>query len=266
MSKALILFLLCLLAPTAALADIELAPLRNVLTAEHREATFTVSNPTRRILDGRVSWIDLTATEKGYAHATPETRAKMNAAPYLTVSPAQFRLKPGAQIIITVKLKAGLTPPPGERRSHLLIETGAARTLIRKASDKGLQVDIEAGVSAPVILRGQGRAAAAIGETKLLRDHDGLLMVSAAITPLGDQSTYGRLTATYQPVDGSAATAVLGVRENVAGYPDAAQRVVEIPFGSFSLEAGELTLRYEGEAEFDGQVFDERSFDIAPPQ
>lgn len=253
------------MAPLPARADIELSPLRQVLTAETREATFSVSNPSTRILDGRVTWIDMTATETGYAPADAAMRTRLSAAPYLTLSPAHFRLEPGARIEIKVRLKDGSTPPPGERRSHLLIETAAARTPIRKAGNHGLEVDIGVGVSAPVLLRGSGRAAAAIGETKLLRDSDGMLLISTSIVPKGAHSTYGRMTALFKPEGSNGPAKVLGVRDNVAGFPDADLRRVEIPFGFFSLGPGELTLRYDGAAEFEGRVFDMREFDIAPP-
>ncbi|GJL95481.1 MAG: hypothetical protein DHS20C05_18860 [Hyphococcus sp.] len=260
------LILASALAPTGALADIELSPLRQVLTAENREVRFIISNPSKRILDGQVSWIDMSATETGYAPATPEQRTRLSAAPYLTVSPAQFRLNPGERREIVVRLRDEATPPEGERRSHLLIETGAARTLIRKASDKGLQVDIEAGISAPVIIRGDGKADASIENTKLLRDSEGMLLVSTMITPSASYSTYGKLTASFSPADPEGKRSVLGIRENVTGYTDTEHRLIEIPLGFFSLGAGELTLRYEGAGEFAGRVFDERKFDIAPPK
>jgi hypothetical protein len=59
---------------------------------------------------------------------------------------------------------------------------------------------------------------------------------------------------------------ILGIRENIAGYLDAEKRMVEIPLGFFSLGAGELTLRYEGAEEFEGRIFDQRSFEITPPE
>lgn len=257
---------LAVLAPAGARADIELSPLRQVLTDKSRKATFSVSNPSSRILDARVTWIDMTATPSGYGPAGPRERAALSAAPYLTVSPAQFRLEPGARMTVTVKLRDGAAPPPGERRSHLLIETAAARTAIRKAGNQGLEVDIGVGVSAPVLLRGAGRASASIGETKLLRDSEGLLLIATSIVPEGTISTYGRVAAHFRPEGSNEPAKLLGVRENVAGFVDAELRQVEIPFGFFTLGAGALTLRYEGADEFEGRLFDEREFDIAPPR
>ena len=258
------LIFLCL-AAWPALADIDISPLRHVLSTDAHEATIAISNPSQRILDGQVSWVDLTATATGYAPADITARKNLSAAPYLTVSPAFFRLEPGARIEITLRLKDGITIPRGERRSHLLIETAASRTPLRNASTKGLQVDIGLGVSTPVILRNGENAAARFDDTKLLRDENGALVLSTSITPLGDISTYGRITATFKTHDAIGDITALGVRDNVAGYLDAEHRTVEIPLGYESLGQGELTLRYEGVEEFAGRLFDERKFDIAPP-
>ena len=243
-------------------ADMGLAPLRHVLSPENPKVEFIVSNPSDRIMDARVSWVDLAATETGYKDAAPDLREKLSAAPWLVVSPADFRLKPGARQVVTVRLKNGKSPPKGERRSHLLIETEASRTPIRKAST-GLQVDVGLGMSAPVILRNGGKADAEISEVRLLRDDDGLLLLETSIEPSGPWSSFGRMVVTYTPEGGE--KELLGVRENVAGYTDAQNRRVTMPLGFVSLGAGELTVRYEGAAEFEGDVFDQRSFDVAPP-
>ncbi|MFC2953792.1 molecular chaperone [Marinicaulis aureus] len=247
----------------AASADMGLSPLRQVLSEDHPAAEFTVSNPSDRIMDARVSWTDLAATETGYDPATPSLRAELSAAPWLVVSPANFRLKPGARQKVRVEIRKGAKLPKGERRSHLLIETEASRSALRKAST-GLQVDVSLGLSAPVILRNSGKAGAKITDVHLLRDDDGLLMLETSIEPKGDWSSFGRLIVTYTPEGGE--KELLGLRDNVAGYTDVALRKVTIPFGYVSLGAGELLVRYEGAAEFAGMTFDERAFDIAPPE
>lgn len=267
MNKAFLALLMSLLAPQTAWADMMLSPLRQVIDPGTPEVIFDISNPSDRMLDGRVSWIDLIATETGYAPAAIEQRPTLSAAPFLVISPAQFTLEPGGHVQITVRLAAGATIPEGERRSHLLVETAAARTPIRKASNNGLQVDIGLGVSAPVILRsGGGAAKAAIGETKLVRDNNGLLSLETSIIPKGDRSSYGRIAVFFEPIDGGNGKQLLGVRENVAGFLEASRRKVETPLGFGSLDAGELTVRYEGAGEYEGRIFDVRSFEIAPPK
>ncbi|MEM9495035.1 MAG: hypothetical protein AAGA09_03450 [Pseudomonadota bacterium] len=251
-------------------ADIELSPLRHVITRDARSATFTVSNPSSRIVDARISWVDLSATAQGYEPAEPKARAVLSAAPYLTVSPAHFRLEPGARTTVTVALKKGTRIPRGERRSHLLFETAAARTSIRKASQNGMQIDIGVGVSAPVLLRNGARTSAEIDDARLIRTDDGAIALVTSIRSKGAISPYGRLVAAYRTEnkmdDAPAPWRILGERANVAGYLDVRKREFEIPLGVSELSGGELELRYEGAAEFSGRRFDARIFKIEPAQ
>ena len=264
MKTLFLTFCLCLLWAQSADADIKLSPLRVVLTPDSPVAEFEISNPSGRIFDGRASWIDMRATQTGYAPALAEERAQMSAAPYLLVSPAHFRLKPGARATIAVSIRDGARPPRGERRSHLLIEAAASRTPIRKAGG-GLPVDVELGVSAPVMLRNGGEAKAKLEGTQLLRDKDGLLLLSTSVVPQGALSAYGRLVASFAPAETPEAAQILGMRRNVSGFVDVDKRIIEIPLGSVSLGPGKLTLAYEGEAEFSGRVFDSRTYDVEPP-
>lgn len=219
MKKALLALLLTALAAQSARADMMLSPLRHVISQEAPTAVFDISNPSDRMLEGRISWIDLMATETGYQAAPLEQRASLSAAPYLVISPAQFTLEPGGHAEITVRLAPGAIIPKGERRSHLLVETAAARTPIRKASDSGLQVDIGLGVSAPVILRGgAGEARATIGETKLVRDDNGFLSLETSVVPGGNRSSYGRIAVFFESNSGDEGRRLLVVRENVAGF------------------------------------------------
>lgn len=256
---------LCLAVVSTAWADMEISPLRQVITTESPEGVFEVSNPSDHILDGRVSWTDLTATESGYAPATPEARQAMSAAPYLVVTPAHFRLEPGARIKVSVRLKDGVRIPRGERRSHLLIETAASRTPLRKAST-GLQVDIGLGITAPVILRNGGTAEPKLGDTRLLRDKDGALILETSVIPGGDNSAYGRIIIEFVRKDSPDEKKTLSIRSNVAAYLDAQSRRIEAPLGLSSLGKGELTVRYEGDAEYEGRIFDRRTFTIEPPE
>ena len=268
MIKATVLAIFSLIlaiAPSAAFADMELSPLRQVISLETPVGSFVVSNPSDRLLEGRVTWIDLAATETGYAPASTEARPALSAAPYLTVSPAFFRIEPGKRVTVTVALKDGVRIPRGERRSHLLIETAASRTPIRKASNSGLQVDVGLGMSAPVLLRSDGSAGADITAAKLLRDKDSMLSLQVRLSPSGDHSAYGRLVADFVK-DGARETTILNVRSNVASYIDAPIRIVDLPLGVSELGAGKLTLRYVGEGEYSGRLFDEMTYTIAPPE
>lgn len=256
------------LATGVARAEVNISPLRQVITDEARTATYRVSNPSNRIIEGRLRWIDLSATETGYVDAAPEQRENLSAAPYLTVWPAFFRLEPGADVTVTVAAKADAPLPAGEHRSHLLVETDAVRTPLRKAGGS-LEVDIGLGISTPVILRGgKGDAGATIGETHLLRTTDGSLELETNVEPKGEFSAYGRIDVVFTPrtEKGAGAPEVLRSIDNVAAYIDAPRRRVMAPLGVQELPGGVLEVRYVGRSEFEGETFATRSFEIAPPR
>ncbi|MEL7485792.1 MAG: hypothetical protein AAGJ87_01105 [Pseudomonadota bacterium] len=243
--------------------EIIVTPLRQVITGEHREAVYEVSNPSSRTLMAEISWIDLKARESGYEPGDPDFRARMSAAPYLIVQPTYFHLEPGARREVAVSLKNGAAPPRGERRSHLLIETRAARTPLRKAG--GMQLDIDLGLSTPVILRDRQRAAKAqFGDTRLTRSADGFLVLETFVRAAGDISAYGRVVASLQK-HGEPTSVDIGQAENISAFIDADRRRVSVPLGYEHLPAGVLSMRFEGAAEFSGVVFDTRAFDVGPP-
>lgn len=245
-------------------AEITIAPLRHVLDEQRATATFVLSNPSQRIVEGRVGWTDLAATADGYRRATPEEREKLSAAPFLIVRPASFRLEPGKRITITVETKKGARIPFGERRSHLLVETRAVRTPLRKAGG-ALELDIGLGVSTPVILRrGQGAARAAIGETRLLRSSEGLLELQTAILPQGSFSAWGRIELRLT-AQGETAARTVGRLDNVAAWRDAPSRLATVPIEAERLPEGVLEIVYLGAGEYEGVVFARRIFDLAGP-
>lgn len=244
-------------------AQLTVSPLRQVITPEHRVAVYRVSNASSRIVDGRASWIDLRATEAGYQPAAAGERDRRSAAPYLAVWPATFRLEPGGSAAVTVRLRKDRTAPPGERRSHLLFETGAARTPLRRAGD--LELDVGLGISTPVLLRiGRLDARASIGETRLLRAGDGMLEVLTHVSAEGDATPFGALEFRFREAGGR--PRLIARADNVSAYVDADRRRVIAPLRVERLAAGSLEISYVGGEEFEGQVFARRIFEIAPPE
>lgn len=260
--RAALLILLWLGASLPARAEIALSPLRQVVTEEAPLAVYRVSNPSARIVEGRVSWIDLVATQDGYVAASAEERARRSAAPYLTVWPAFFKLEPGASTAVTVALRKGVKIPAGERRSHLLIETAAARTPLRRAG--GLELDIGLGVSTPVVLRaGPGNARARIGATRLLRDADGLLELSTKLHPAGEFSAYGQIVVRLTPAGGQPIE--LSRLDNIAAWSETTEKHVSVPLNAQYLPPGMLEISYTGRSEYEGRVFARRVFEVEPP-
>lgn len=247
----------------AARAELLVAPLRQVITQKAPVVRYRISNPSDRIVEARVDWIDLASTAEGYQQASPAERAKLSAAPYLVVSPARLRLEPGAHAEVVVRLKKGVVVPAGERRSHLLVETTPARTPLRRAS-AGLEVDVGLGVSTPVILRG-GYAAPAIAfeQSKLVRDETGLLGLDTTLRSVGRYSAYGRIEVRLEPAEGR--STLIATMANVAVYPDSGARKVTLPLALEELPAGKMTVDYVGVQDRRDEALASKTFEIAPP-
>ena len=265
----------------SAQAQLLLSPVRQVITTDRPEAIYSVTNASSRRVQASVSWVDLRALENGYEKADVKLRKNLSASPFLVVSPSFLDLDAGQKSLVSVTLRRPLPVLNGERRSHLLIESQAPRTPLHKAN-ASLPVDINLGLSTPVIVRGAaGKATAKLNDVQFSRNDAGLLQLDAKISPKGDFSSYGALVVYFlandptDPLRGlplpEAAHLPGGAREiarlaNVAGYLEAKKRHFSVPLNVEFLPAGILTLRYEGTAEFSGIVFDEKSFDIAAPE
>lgn len=246
----------------AAQAELLVAPLRQIITQNEHVARYRISNPSDRIVDARIDWIDLAATAEGYQPASAAERARLSAAPYLVVSPARLRLEPGAHAEVVVRLKKGVAAPAGERRSHLLIETTPARTPLRRAS-AGLEVDVGLGVSTPVILRG-GYATPAIAfeQSKLVRDESGLLGFETTLRSAGRYSAYGRIEAR---LEAEGRSTLLAAMANVAVYPDSGARKVTLSLAIEALPEGRMTVAYVGAGDRRDETLASKTFEIAPP-
>ncbi len=268
--RSIAVILACVLAALGvARAEIMISPLRQVLTPETGSVVYDVSNPSDRIVSGRVSWRDLSAQTDGYRTATPEERTGLSAAPFLSVEPASFRLEPGARTQIVIRLR-NASLPAGERRSHLLIETDAVRTPLIRASS-GLEVDIKMGVSTPVILRDgpvskARRPDISFGRSRLLRDQDGGLELETHLVREGAFSSFGALQVEFVAAGAQAAKPdILARLDNVAVHADAAERRITMALTRASLPAGTLTIRYDGAGEYAGHPFASKSFEIDAP-
>ena len=253
----------------AAAPQIVLSPIRMVLDSQKDRDAFIVSNPSDRIVDVRITWIGLAATERGYRTASPTERTALSAAPYLTVAPASLRLNPGAREEVAVTYARALESAAGavERRSHLLFEVDPARTALRKTSG-GLEADMGLSVSAPVILRaGEARAGAEIDRTRLIRNPEGELVLETTLKRRGAHSLFGRLEAAVaaanrNTIDGER----LALIDNVALYTDIDRRTFKVPLGVKTLPESILTLRYVGTAEYEGALFFEKEYAVAEPE
>ncbi|MBI1392224.1 MAG: hypothetical protein GC152_05710 [Alphaproteobacteria bacterium] len=249
-----------------AVAQFIVSPLRVVLDEDAPAMSFVVSNPSDRILDIKAEWLDLAATPDGYAPAGASLRRRLSAAPYLNVEPARLRLEPGERGEVRVGVRGANLSIDGERRSHLMFAAAASRSPLRRTGG-GLMADIGLAVSTPVLLRGKGDTrdiAVAFDSARLDRDDIGDLVLVARLSASGPFSPFGALVAEFETTARRPAEKLAQVG-NVSVPIDANSQDVTLSLGRASLPEGILRVRYIGEAEYEGRVFAEKSYDIASP-
>ncbi|MEM6415554.1 MAG: hypothetical protein AAF720_12960 [Pseudomonadota bacterium] len=263
-------------------AEIGVSPLRALLTPNSSLKEIRISNPSDRIIELRVSWTDLNATNDGYAPIPIEMRETLSAAPFLSVSPAFFRLEPGADAKVTISinksaLKNELNQNSNryiERRSHLLFSSSAARTPLRKAGG-GLQADLGLSISIPIHLRfgtakikqGEKRMRAEFSASQLVREDDGTLSIETDVIREGPFSIFGKLDAEFQAKGvRRAKPQALGSMDNATIHIENKRRRFRVRLNREELPAGVLTLRYVGRGEYSGRIFNEKVFSISGPK
>lgn len=266
---AILCFFTALLVAGGARADLLVAPLRVVLTPDAPEARVRISNqsPGERVV--RVRLIDLAATETGgYRPPDLAERDAISAARFVELEGTDFILPPRADAETVLRLNAAALPPGlGERRVHLLVETGAASAGVRRAGGRlaDLSLDMASGVSLPVLVRSETaiEPQAAISAAAFRRDPDGRLQLRATLSAEGPHSPTGALVVTWRAA-GEAEPRRIGRLANVAVYRETPTRRFDVELEEGDYADGRLTITYLGAEEFAGVSFAERVFDVAP--
>ena len=247
----------------SAVAEVFVTPLRALISKDQPTATFSVSNPSDRLIEVQAEWIDMAASPRGYEPIHGPDRARISAAPYLIMSPSRVRLKPGERTDISVALNEKMAINFQERRSHVVFTAAAVRTPLRKTSG-GLMADIDLAVSVPVIVRTIPAASISrFRNTHLGRDKRGNLTVETSLKRSGTASLYGELVAEFTASDDK--SRVSARLDNVSVHFDTDEIDVSLSLGVVQLPAGNMALTYVGQSEYQGSILARKSFAIAAP-
>lgn len=256
------------------MAEINITPLRGVLTPTSSHLKFVVSNPSQHLVSAKVSLIDLRATPTGYTKSDFNHRSEISAAPWLIVSPVSFSLDPGSRQEVLVMLNAGKPLPQTEKRSHLYVETGPSRAKIHQISmvqpgsnqGTGLGLDARLGISLPIILRGADLSTntkAHFKNTQLVRDKNDIIKLETVLSARNlPHSLTGSISLLYTPNNQEHDKVEMAQTKNIALYTDSLARNISISLNEKALDAGTLTLTYEGTDEYYGRTLAQKIFEV----
>lgn len=228
-----------------------IAPTRVELAPRQRSAELTLMNRGSKAGTYRLELVEKRMTDDGQLVAVPAGEpAPLSAASMVRFSPRQVQLAPGAsqKVRLLARRPAGL--PPGEYRSHLLIQTlpdpGAAPEAPGPGATARLSVRLVtmAAVSIPVIVRhGETHLDLALTDLALAEPAaGGPPRVRFRLERAGNRSAYGDVVVEWTPAAGGAPVA-LGAVRGVAVYAPNASRRVEVALTSGPVPRGGGVLR-----------------------
>jgi len=250
-------------------AQISLSPLRAVITPQDPEFRFIISNPSQRLTTAKISLLDLKATQTGYENPSHDHRTQFSAAPWLIITPTRVTLKPGTREEITVRLRKSITSPVTEKRSHLLVQIGAARENIHLIDTKGIGLDMELAMSVPVILRPIkietnkfSKQTTEFIKTELVRNEESHIVMHTNLSH--DQlkrSLFGDVIVSHQSHKREA-NRIYYKAGNIALFTDHPERQLILPLGRDNIPKGILSVKFIGRGEYEGQLLAEKLFSI----
>jgi fimbrial chaperone protein len=262
-----LLIIAALIAPVTAHADLLVSPTRVVLDDRSHSAVVTLMNRSQRTHTYRIDWLEQSMDEQGRYHPIETPQASDHiASPMLRHSPRRVTIAPGEYQKVRINLRRPKDLEEGEYRSHLHLqaepdnETAADGNAVNNGLS--LQVQVSLSFSIPVIVRyGHGMPAAQISSVRVEADNSGKPQLAVGLSREGRYSAFGRIVAYLQHAGGKEER--IGLANNVAVFADSRQREVTLPLQQTNFPADAvLRVVYEGDDEYEGKVWDQRSFQV----
>lgn len=267
--KAALVVSVCMLSPiNSAQASLLVSPIRVAFEGRERAHEIVLINSSSEIKTYRLQWQEkLAVANGGYKELTAEqAKDYPSASKMLRFSPRQVTLKPNERQIVRLGLRRPKGLADGEYRSHLKLEALPPKRASKADGEMSINLDVLLSYSLPVIVR-QGQANPEVEITsKALRfdPSSGKTQLSVNLTRTGQYSTAGNLIAYWQGEQQP--EQVVARLNNVNIYPEVNETAKSMAWvvPNFTPASGVLRIVYEGQQEFNGQVFAEREFSVTP--
>ena len=254
-------------------ADLLVSPLRVSFEGRDRQAVVTLINNSNSTNTYRVEWKMFRMGDDGKYKDIPEDdtsdfamRAR-KMAELVRFSPRQVTIDPGGRQRVRLSLRRSEELQEGEYRAHLsfsklpeakeesadvegiqfklYVNLSFTIPVLYSHGDKNVEVEIEsASFQPPSEENGQRHS------------------LSVQLHRTGTHTSYGRLQAYWTP-EGSSKEQKIGLINNVAIYSERDNRAMLMPLTTnAAIRGGRVRVVYEGDAEFKGRVWDEKTFPV----
>ncbi|MGS0682976.1 fimbrial biogenesis chaperone [Shewanella sp. 125m-7] len=267
--KAALVVSACMLSLiNSAQASLLVSPIRVAFEGRERAHEIVLINSSSEIKTYRLQWQEkLAVSNGGYKELTAEqAKDYPSASKMLRFSPRQVTLKPNERQIVRLGLRRPKGLADGEYRSHLKLEALPPKRAKKQDGEMSISLDVLLSYSLPVIVR-QGLVNPNVEITSKGLSFDqrsGKTQLSVNLTRTGQYSTAGNLVAYWQGEQQS--EQVVARLNNVNIYPEVNETSKSMAWiaKDFTPSSGQLRIVYEGQQEFNGQVFAEREFAVTP--
>ena len=269
---AVIVCSLLSLSSVSAYADLMITPYRVAFEDRDRTKQITIVSRASEPKTYRIFFRQQKMLESGEYKVLPDDAQDIpRASDIVRYGPRQVLLAPGERQAIKLSLRRPADLPPGEYRSHLVMEQlpEAQQTTLNPKNTKGigLQLYLKMEFSIPVIVRhGDLDTSVSLDGFQFERSSsqdDRRPRLAMNVLRSGNGSSAGRLDILWQPRPGASAKQI-GELNNVAVFPEIARKRVAVPLEVGRLEPGIITVQYEGVDEFSGLTWAKKQFSITP--
>jgi P pilus assembly chaperone PapD len=267
-SMTVLLVFLSAIAP--AYGNLLVTPKRIVFDQRERTQQVILVNSTTDTRSYRLEWVEQRQVSGGSYQVlkAEEAEGRKKASDLMRFSPRQVTLGPGERQVVKIVARRSANMEPGEYRSHLLFS--ALPPAIEESDEEvdgiSMKLNVLVSYSIPVLLNvGYQSPQVSVSNVKVQErpDQDNKFAdIFVALDKRGEYSTYGTIKAFYRSSDSESFEQV-GLLNGVSIFGEADSYNAMLSWmGLPESRKGELKIRYEGAAEFNGKTFTEELFPL----
>lgn len=234
------------LAPFAALGDLQVFPLRVVLSDKDRSAQVSVRHRGQKAMRYRITTIFYQMQPDGTMKPLEKVSSSDNPADtYFRYSPKQVFLEPNVEQVVRLMMRAPADLPEGEYRTHLHFE-GMDEVDDKKeasgAPEAQMQLKARLAVAIPIVIRkGNPSVKVSLQGLKLTKTADQKPAFSVQLTKEGNAIAYGDFE--IISISSSGETKVIGTVNGVSSYIDS--RLVSFPLSEAPFIPGKMKVTFK---------------------
>lgn len=266
---AWILVCCCAMVTAPLAADMMVSPTRILLDDKHRTATLVLRNSGAGPRSYRLSWEDKRMREQDGYVAIKEGESWPSASNMVRHSPRQITVGPGENQTVRLSWRPPADLPPGEYRSHLLLQvipdiSEPSAVLQGNVGEDGIGIRLfmQMSFSLPVVVRHQVPAP----QVKLAKvaveaaDNSGQKTLAVTLERSGEASSFGSLIVEMQR-DANSPVEIIGQQHELSVFHELDRRIVRVPLRDVVIPAGAwIRVAYEGRQEYQGMLWAEQIF------